>query len=53
MKMFVNPTGIFLHRDFVDFRNAINGLTALVEDEQNEMPIPVIYLSFAINQKIN
>ena len=35
MKMFVNPTGIFLHRDFVDFRKAINGLTAIVEEELN------------------
>ena len=35
MKMFVAPTSIFLHRDFVDFRKAINGLTALVEDELN------------------
>ena len=35
MKMFVEPTHIFLHRDFIDFRKAINGLTALVEGELN------------------
>lgn len=33
MKMFVEPSQIFLHRDFVDFRKAINGLTAIVESE--------------------
>ncbi len=33
MKMFVEPSAVFLHRDFVDFRKAINGLAALVEDE--------------------
>jgi transposase len=35
MKVFVEPTRIYLHRDFIDFRKAINGLTALVEDELN------------------
>lgn len=35
MKMFVETTSVFLYRDFVDFRKAINGLTALVEDELN------------------
>ena len=33
--MFVEPLAVFLHRDFVDFRKAINGLAALVEDELN------------------
>jgi transposase len=33
MEMFVEPSTVFLHRDFVDFRKAINGLAALVEDE--------------------
>ena len=33
MKMFVDPSEVFLYRDFVDFRKAINGLVALVEDE--------------------
>lgn len=35
MKMFVEPSEVFLHRDFVDFRKSINGLTAIVEDELN------------------
>ncbi len=35
MKMFVQPSAVFLHRDFVDFRKSINGLTAIVEDELN------------------
>ena len=35
MKMFVNPLEIYLHQSFVDFRKAINGLAALVEDELN------------------
>ena len=35
MKMFVDPLTVYLHRDFVDFRQAINGLTALVENELN------------------
>lgn len=33
MRMFIEPSDIFLYRDFVDFRKAINGLAALVEDE--------------------
>ena len=33
MKMFVEPSAVFLHRDFVDFRKSINGLTAIVENE--------------------
>ncbi|KGJ86454.1 IS66 family insertion sequence element accessory protein TnpB [Thalassotalea sp. ND16A] len=35
MKMFVEPLDVFLHRDFVDFRKAINGLVGIVEDELN------------------
>jgi len=35
MKMFIEPSAIFLYRDVVDFRKAINGLAALVEDELN------------------
>lgn len=33
MKMFVEPKAVYLHREFVDFRKAINGLAAVVEDE--------------------
>lgn len=35
MKMFVEPSEVFLHRDFVDFRKSINGLAAIVEGELN------------------
>mgnify|MGYP000108318932 CR=1 FL=1 len=33
MKMFVEPSNIYLHRQFVDFRKSINGLSAIVESE--------------------
>jgi len=33
MKMFIEPSEVFLHRDFVDFRKSINGLTGIVEGE--------------------
>lgn len=33
MKMFVEPELIYLHRDSVDFRKSINGLSLLVEQE--------------------
>jgi transposase len=35
MNMFVDPSAVYLHRDFVNFRKAINSLAALVEDELN------------------
>jgi transposase len=35
MKMFVDLSVVFLHRDFIDFRKAINDLAALVEDKLN------------------
>lgn len=31
--MFVEPKAVYLHREFVDFRKAINGLAAMIEDE--------------------
>lgn len=33
MKMFVEPPAIYLHREFVDFRKAINGLVVIVEQQ--------------------
>jgi transposase len=33
MKMFVDSPAIFLHRDSVDFRKSINGLSLIVEHE--------------------
>ena len=31
MKMFVEPSSIYIHRPFVDFRKSINGLSVIVE----------------------
>ena len=33
MKMFVEPSSIYLHRHFVDFRKSINGLSVIIEAE--------------------
>lgn len=33
MDMFINPNQIYLHRDIVDFRKSINGLSLIVEQE--------------------
>tara|TARA_R110000850_G_scaffold61015_6_gene139635 strand:+ start:592 stop:939 length:348 start_codon:yes stop_codon:yes gene_type:complete len=35
MKMFVQPSHIYLHRQFVDFRKSINGLSVIIESEMN------------------
>jgi hypothetical protein len=53
MKMFVDPSEVYLHRDFVDFRKAINGLTALVEDELNCDAYTGALSFFAIKPKTN
>ncbi|WDE11855.1 IS66 family insertion sequence element accessory protein TnpB [Thalassomonas haliotis] len=39
MKMFVEPTAIYLHREFVDFRKAINGLAVIVEQQMQLSPL--------------
>ena len=33
MQMFVEPSTVYLHRDIVDFRKSINGLSLIVEQE--------------------
>ena len=33
MKMFVAPPRVYLHRQFVDFRKSINGLSVIIESE--------------------
>lgn len=38
MKMFVDVKVIYLHRDPVDFRKAINGLTLIVEQQMQLSP---------------
>jgi transposase len=35
MKMFVSPSRVYLHRQFVDFRKSINGLSVIIESEIN------------------
>lgn len=39
MKMFVDVPDVYLHRQFVDFRKSINGLSALVD---SELQLPVL-----------
>ena len=39
MKMFVQPSHIYLHRQFVDFRKSINGLSVIIE---SEMKLPAM-----------
>ncbi|NDW20538.1 IS66 family insertion sequence element accessory protein TnpB [Alteromonas hispanica] len=38
MKMFVEPTDIYLCTDIVDFRKSINGLIVVVEQDMNLNP---------------
>lgn len=38
MKMFVDVSDIYLHRDPVDFRKAINGLVLIVEQQMQLSP---------------
>ena len=33
MEMFINPSKIYIYQKHVDFRNAINGLSQIVENE--------------------
>ena len=45
IKMLVEPSAVFIHRDFVDSRKAINGLAAFVEDELNRDVLLLINLT--------
>ncbi|WP_049940314.1 IS66 family insertion sequence element accessory protein TnpB [Aliivibrio salmonicida] len=38
MNVFTDVSTIYLHRDFVDFRKAINGLVVIVEQEMQLSP---------------
>lgn len=53
MKMFVEPSEVFLHRDFVDFRKAINGLVSIIEDELNRDAYTGALFVFSIKPKIS
>jgi len=35
MKMFIDVNAVYLHRDMVDFRKSINGLSVIVEQSMN------------------
>ena len=39
MTLFVEPSQVYLHRDFVDFRKSINGLATIVE---THMALPLM-----------
>jgi transposase len=39
MTLFAEPSQVYLHRDFVDFRKSINGLAAIVE---TDMALPLM-----------
>ncbi len=41
VKMFVDVNDIYLHRDPVDFRKAINGLSVIVEQQMKLSPFDV------------
>jgi len=38
MKWFTDVSQVYLHRDYVDFRKAINGLVAIIESELQMSP---------------
>lgn len=38
MKWFVDTPVVYVHRDYVDFRKAINGLVAIIESEMELSP---------------
>ena len=41
MKMFAGVDAVYLHRDIVDFRKSINGLSVIVEQSMNLKSIGV------------
>jgi len=43
--------GIFLHREFVDFRKSINGLASLVQDEMELNPFEKFLFVFTNKRK--
>ncbi len=53
MKMFVEPSAIYLHREAVDFRKSINGLVLIVKQEMSLYPFLTPCLCFAINHVIS
>jgi transposase len=53
MKMFVGAADVYLHRDPVDFRKQINGLTAIVELEMKQSLNTGVLFFFAASAATN
>lgn len=51
MKMFVDPSDIYLLCGYVDFRKSINGLLVIIEHELTLSPFSNVILSFATKKK--
>ena len=51
MKMFVDTPKIFLHKQPVDFRKSINGLSLLVEQEMQLSPFSGALFVFCNQQR--
>lgn len=49
MKMFLDVPQVYLHKQPVDFRKSINGLSLLVEQEMQLSPLVAHCLYFAIS----
>jgi transposase len=53
MKMFIEPTAVYLHRDPVDFRKQIDGLAAIVELTMKQSLSSGALFVFSLNNVIN
>lgn len=51
MKMFIDPPKIYLHKQPVDFRKSINGLSLLVEHEMQQSPFSGALFVFCNQQR--
>ncbi|MHB1527969.1 MAG: IS66 family insertion sequence element accessory protein TnpB [Acidiferrobacteraceae bacterium] len=51
MRMFVEPLAVYLHREPVDFRQSINGLTARVEGTMHLSPLSGALFLFCNRQR--
>jgi len=48
MQWFGEVPRVYLHREFVDFRKAVNGLCVIVEQQMQLNPFDASCMSFAI-----
>lgn len=51
MKMFIDPPKIYLHKQPVDFRKSINGLSLLVEQDMQQSPFSGALFVFCNRQR--